>query len=107
MSEGLACLGVNRNLCDHHVCTSRSQLFTAFNGVMWKARQSIRQPGSFDFMADPTVNSAAGHNPAFRVMDVWPMSAKRADAHMGRSSFTSPRLASDIDLVTDNTDLLW
>ncbi|KAH8077059.1 hypothetical protein HD553DRAFT_353467 [Filobasidium floriforme] len=55
--------------------------FSSFNGIMWKARSSSRAPGAFDFMADPELDSA-GRNPGFRVMDVWPMSAKRADAHL-------------------------
>ena len=71
------------------VHVAHSALFSSFNGIMWKARKSIRESGAFDFMADPQVESAAGHNPAFRVMDVWPMSAKRADGHMGESVVSS------------------
>jgi hypothetical protein len=59
-----------------------SNTFSSFNGIMWKARSSSRSPDAFDFMADPELDSA-GRNPSFRVMDVWPMSAKRADAHLG------------------------
>jgi hypothetical protein len=54
-------------------------------------------------MADPEVDSAAGRNPAFRVMDVWPMSAKRADAHLGEWSiltcYLAERVANLIDVV--------
>jgi hypothetical protein len=57
-------------------------------------------------MADPEVDSAAGRNPAFRVMDVWPMSAKRADAHLGKWSirllptcYLAERVANLIDVV--------
>ena len=60
-----------------------SAWFEAMNGIFWTSRKANRAADAFNFMSDAT-NSAQA-NPPFRVMDVWPMSAKRADAHRGKN----------------------
>jgi hypothetical protein len=54
-----------------------SNTFPIMNGIMWKGRSSEREPGSFDFAEGQTRS-----NPAMRVMDIYPMSVKRGDAHL-------------------------
>jgi hypothetical protein len=52
------------------------------NGIFWTDRQATRPSDAFNFMSE-TGPPPRPSNPPFRIMDVWPMSVKRADAHRG------------------------
>jgi len=52
---------------------------------MWNGRSPSRALDAFDFMGSlPSNPIASSSNPPFRIMDVWHMSVKRADAHLGK-----------------------